>query len=237
MGTASPRIAMFALAALGLCPFPAFAAPDVTAEGWTLPKADGEKWANRIRKILPEKGWTLTLRGNDLVIQRNQAVEFVHHPAPNAPPDIGEKEADKHLFKDTYRITLRIGKRISYDEYETRVAENEASSRKLDELRKTVHNIHHKFDDYLASTPDEKARLKKFREEEKKLVWHELPGLYSTDHSIRLYQSWTWDVYVHDKAARGECDEVTQAVLRFFGVYDARHSRDGSAPWNIEAKR
>ena len=45
-----------------------------------------------------------------------------------------------------------------------------------------------------------------------------------------------WE-YVHDKVAGPECEAVNQTLMRYFGVYDAQHTRDGSMPWSFEKKR
>ncbi len=57
-----------------------------TEKPWTLPKAEADQWAGRIQKLLPS-GWSVSIRGNDLVVQREKPVRFARIPinAPAAP--------------------------------------------------------------------------------------------------------------------------------------------------------
>jgi hypothetical protein len=196
------------------------AAPDRDpAEGWKLPKEEAEKWVTRVRRLVPEKGWTVRIRGNDIVIQREQAVKFVAY-LPNSPDD-----AEPMRFENTYRITLRFGRKTSQDEYETMVAENRASDKRSDELRESLRGIPHKFQEYAPSTDEEKAAVKKYHEAVKKLIRHELPDLYTPDRSIKVIQSWHWLEHV-DKEFE-ECGAVEKALLHFFGVYDGEVAKRG----------
>lgn len=195
-----------------------------TPAGWTLPPAAAEAWARRVRAFAPP-GWTVSARGNEVIIQRDQPVNFAPMPI-NAPPlRPGEKPPEPPLTRGNYRITLRFAPKLSQDDYDGRAAVNEASERERFRLEAKL-NLVHKFDSYLATTPAEQARLQEFRAAKARLPWHDLPDLYSTDHSITWVQSWHPLTYVHDDKIFAECREVQQALLRLFGMYETDRVHD-----------
>jgi hypothetical protein len=180
-----------------------------------LPRAEIEAWANRVRKLTRE-GWTVTIRGNDVIVQREKPVRFAQ-ASINAPAATSAQPPD--LRVGPYRFTLRFAPKMTVDDYERRAATNAASEKERERLQEQA-RLPHKFGEFLATTPDEKARLRAYRAAEARLTWHELPDLYTPDHSICLYQSWdTWS-WVHDKDVAAECREIRESVLRYFGMYD-----------------
>jgi hypothetical protein len=179
-----------------------------------LPKAQAERWAERVRRLVPA-GWTVSIRGNDVVIQRDRQVRFAE-ASINAPP--GDRRPTT-LQEGPYRLTLRFARRMSLDEYEALAAMNAASETQRDRLL-AESRLPHKFGQIIATTPDEEVRFKAYREAESRLPRHDLPNLYTPDHSIHLYQSWDPTSSVHDEDAAHECRDVRDCVLRFFGKYN-----------------
>jgi hypothetical protein len=185
---------------------------------WTLPRQQAESWANRVRKLTPE-GWSVTIRNNDIVIQRDKPVHFAQVEI-NAPPRADREEVrPKDLRDGSYRLTLRFTPKLSLDEYERLAAVNAVSSKERSRLAAQT-RLTQKFGDLLATTPEEDARLKAYQEAVAKLPWHDLPDLYTPDHGIILLQSWSVWSYIYDKDDARECREVRDRVLIYFGMYD-----------------
>jgi hypothetical protein len=196
-----------------------------SAEEFKLPKADAEKWAKRIRGLARD-GWTVTIKDNDIILQRDKPVRFARIQV-NAPFAPGEKERTPDLREGRFRLMFRFAPRMSMDEYEKLAAENAASDAEHDRLKRAL-GLPHKFEDFIASTPEEKRRLKDYREAVARLKRHTLPDLYSTDYSIFLvYGHNDWS-YVYDKDVAAECQDVEETLLRYFGMYSPRAAARGT---------
>jgi hypothetical protein len=189
----------------------------VAAEPFVLPKADGEKWVRRIQAFARD-GWKATLRGNEIVLAREQPVRFVR-VLPNAPPqDPNAPQVEPPLERGTYRLTLRFAPRMSLDEYERLAAINAASEKEQDRLHRAV-KLPNKFDDFIATTEEEKKRLADYRAAVAKLPRHDLPDFYTDDYSLRLFTPGDgWQV-VYDEPVLAECNEMEETLARAFGVY------------------
>ncbi len=113
-------------------------------------------------------------------------------------------------------------------EYDRLAGENTAARREQERLHRAV-NLPHKFDDFIAKTPEEKERVRTYQEAVNRLTWHQLPDLYTPGHSIYLYRSKDGWSYVYDKDVAAECQEVEASLLRFFGMYspEAAANRQG----------
>lgn len=191
-----------------------FAATSFAAD---LSEADGRKWVERVRKLVPREGWTVTVSDNDIVIQRTKPVPMLVFHA-NDPIWDGKTER-KPSREQTIRFVLRFGPKLAIDEYDRLAAINEASNKEHDRLKSLV-RVTHKFDDFLPSTPEEKERVRLYREAVAKLPRHELPDLYTPEHSVTFLHSWDGWSSPHDKIIKAECDEVQESILRYFGVYN-----------------
>lgn len=190
------------------------AAP-IAAPRWGLPREDAEKWAARIRKLARD-GWTVSVRGNDVVLERDKPVRFAR-ALPNEPHVLGP-ERIPDLTEAPFRLTLRFAPLVSVDEYERLAAINAGSERERDRLKRAV-GVPHKFDEFVATTPTEKERVREYREAIKKLPHYDLPDLYVLDYSIYLLRSQDGWSYVYDKNVAAECHDVEQTLLRYFGMY------------------
>jgi hypothetical protein len=180
---------------------------------WKLPKEDGEKWVKRLRDAVGRDNWTITMKGNEIAVQRDKPTAFVSMP-PNSAPESKPIPAGEK----TVRYVLRFAPKMTVEEYERLAAVNAASEKEYDRLNRAV-RLPHKFDDFIAKTPEEEARVKAFREAVAKLPRHDLPDLYAPDNSIFFCQTgdgWSW---VEDKDVSAECRDVEQTLLRYFGMY------------------
>ena len=195
---------------------PAIAGDPMPKDGWKLPKEDAEKWAKRIGKLLPPEGWAVKVQDNDIIVQRDKPVRF-EQVEINAPER--RKDHEPTLRKGEFHLTFRFAPAMSMDEYERLNAVNETSEVERGRLQDAL-KLPHKFDDYIATTPEEKKRLQDYRAAVAKLPWHNLPQLYSTDYSISLFRSAGYFefLYVKDEAG-AECKQVEERLLRQFGTY------------------
>lgn len=178
-----------------------------------LSEAEGKKWVARIEKAVGRDNWSIKLKGNEIILRRTRPVAMVRvgpNPAPDQKPTPdGEK---------TIKLVLRFAPRMSMDEYERLEAVNIASQKEYDRLHRAV-GLSHKFDDFTARTPEEKERVRKFREAVAKLPRHTLPDLYTPDHSIYFLHPWDgWSVPA-DATITAECHDVEVTLLRLFGMY------------------
>jgi len=204
-------VGVVALAGLGAAPLPE----------WTWTEAEGQKWAGRVRTAVGRDGWAVEVKGNAITVRRKAVVAMVR-VAPNSPPDAkptpdGEREV---LF------VLRYAPRVTADEYDRRAAVNAESEKAHDRLHDAV-GLRSKFGQFLATTPEEKARVKAFEEEAAKLTRHDLPDLYSPDHSVYFSLPWDGFSYPADEAVRAECRDVEDTLVKLFGVYDPVAARGG----------
>jgi hypothetical protein len=195
-------------------------------EPWKLPRDEAEKYARRLKEFVRD-GWKVTIQGNDLILQRDKPVRFAH-VVPNAPPPAPGQEEKPDLHEGTYKLILRFGPRLSLDEYERQTLVNAETEREIDRLQGAL-NLRGKFGQFLATTPEEKARLKDYEQKVALLPRFELPDMYSTDHSITLFLPGDSFSYVYDKDAAAECHDVMENVTRYFGVYNFLAARGGTS--------
>lgn len=50
-----------------------------TPADWKLPEAEGQKWARRLKKLCEPYAWTVTAKGNDIILQRDRPVTVSQH--------------------------------------------------------------------------------------------------------------------------------------------------------------
>jgi hypothetical protein len=202
------------------------AAVDPPAE-FKLPEADGKKWVERVRKAVSRDNWTVTLRGNEITVRRDKpvAVVVVRPNEPARPPGYKPKPSGEA----TARYVLRFAPKMSADEYDRLAAVNGESEKEYDRLHRAV-GLPHKFDDFIATTPEEQERVRRFREAVAKLPRHDLPDFYTPDYSV-FFLTWSdgglsWS-YPHDENVLAECQHVEQVLLKYFGMYDPRAAAGG----------
>lgn len=175
--------------------------------------------AKRIREAAGDE-WRVDVCGREVVLELNRSVAFayVELNAPARAP--GEVEPPVETHNKVCRITLKFGERLSAERYEKLRHDNQAMQATRDALEAKVAHISHKFDSYLPSNAVERRELAEYRRDVAALMFHDLPDLYSPEHGIRLYRSWSWDEYIPDETERAVVGEAQQTLLRLFGVYD-----------------
>jgi hypothetical protein len=181
--------------------------------GWKLPEADGQRWVTRVKAVVRD-GWSVELGGNEITVRRSEPVAVVR-VLPNSAPGAKPTPDGERPIK----FALRFAPKMSMDEYERLAAENAASEREYDRLRRAV-GLPHKFDDFVATTPEEKKRVEEFRAAVAKLPRHALPDLYTPDHSIYFLHTWDGWSAPADGAVAAECRDVEETLMRYFGMYN-----------------
>jgi hypothetical protein len=194
------------------------------APDWKLPKADAQKWVDRVKKVVARDNWTVTVSGNEITVMRDKPAAFVYL-APNSPANAQPMQAGERVV----RYVLRFAPRMTTDEYEKLAAVNEASDKEYDRLHAEV-KLPHKFDDFIAKTPEEMARVKAFRDAVAKLPRHDLPELYTPEYSIYFFQTGDGGfgaMWIADEGVRAECDHVCKVLVKYFGMYDTHAAAGG----------
>jgi hypothetical protein len=180
---------------------------------WKLPKAEGQKWAARITRAIGRDNWAVEVKGDEITVRRKTPVAMVRigpNAAPNTRPSPdGEK---------TIRFVLRFGPKMTLDEYDRLAAVNAASAKEYDRLHRAV-GLPHKFDEFIATTPEEEARVKAFQEAVKKLPHHDLPDLYAPENNIHFFHTRDGWSYPADETVLAECKDVEDVLLKYFGIY------------------
>jgi hypothetical protein len=200
----------------------------LTCSASAAPSAGVEPWAKRLRALTPQ-GWTLTMKGDSIVIARDKPIQWQAHEINGPGRSQDEPQPKPRLTPGVYRLTLKFGPKMSMKEYDRLAAENAATAKERDRLEGTVRNIDHKFDQYLPKDDAEKKRFAEYRAAVAKLTNHDLPEMYCDDFSIHLLTSDDGWSYVYGEDDREECEGVRQSLLRFFGMYDPSAARDASA--------
>ena len=181
----------------------------------------------RLKRVVPQ-GWSVKAEAKQIVISRDAPTKFatviVNGPAVSTVEE--QKQAAEQtrstLHEQPYRITLVAASLISLADYDKLKSENDASSARREAMQRKIAHITHKFDDYLATAPEDKKLLAEYRAQEKELRFHDLPDLYSTDAAFQVRTSWRVDwEYVHDPKVQRECQDAWDAVTKLLGMYDA----------------
>lgn len=198
-----------------------FAAQPPSTNPWQLPAADVEQWSERLRQLV-RSDWTVSNRGNDIIVQRNAPVRWRRVEVNQPAREQGAEEPPARLHDGVYRLTLRLGPKMSIEECERLAAANAQTVKQREELKKSVADIPRKFDSYLPRNDDERQRLATYREALARLKLIPLPDLYTPDHSIQLLCSYDGWWMLHDQEVAEECDGVRESILRYFGTYDPK---------------
>jgi hypothetical protein len=188
-----------------------------------LSDADGKKWVDRLQRLIPCDGWTVTARGNEATVKRDKPVLMVV-TAPNEPPaQVGQKPREE---RRVIRFVLRFAPRMSLEEYERLAAINDSSTKEYERLKRNV-GLPHKFDQFIATTDEEKERLKSFEAAVAKLPHHSLPDMYSPDDSIFFFHPWDGWSTPAEEVEDAECSEVQDALTQYFGLYSTESAGHG----------
>jgi len=201
----------------GLAALPLSAA-EATPE-WKLPEAEAQRWAERIKTLYRMWPWTVTVRGNDLILQRDAPMMIYRMPI-NAPPG-GQPRGPGR--EGVYRLTLRFGPALSMEGYEQLVAENKALDLQVDALVRKHGGSQRFFEIYFFNDPDRKRENAYLEERAKLPPYHVLPSFYAPGYRITFLRSWRWFEYPESdsQAVNKECREVEANLMKYFGTYDA----------------
>jgi hypothetical protein len=95
-------------------------------------------------------------------------------------------------------------------------------NKEYDRLHRAV-GLTHKFSDLIATTAEEQERVRKFQEAVAKLTYHELPDMYTPDHSLYFHREPKGRIispFPTDKTIQEECAAVEEKLKLGFGKYD-----------------
>jgi hypothetical protein len=209
--------------------------PTTGAEGqqwpqqdWVMPVAEANRWARRMRDILPG-GWTVTVRGNSVLVARDKPVQWLEQEI-NGPAFSNQAEWDAYekarVRPGPYCLEFRFGPKMSVAEYDRLNAANAAVEKERDQLRTDAEDLPHKFDSFVATTPQEAVRLAAYDQALAKLTFNELPDLYCRDFSVALSASTDGLRSVYGKEDSEECHTVKLALQALFERYEAPHGHN-----------
>ncbi len=171
------------------------------------------------RQVSPlvQTGWHSEVLGNAVLVTRNKKVEI--YLTVNLPTSrVEDLRKRKMTIDERYVIMLRVGPRVSLEEYRKKKVANAETAKKMIALGKTMRHIGHKFDSYLPSTPEERKLVEQY--EELKKSRHDLPDGYSETHSIWISESTGWSCAFADEAVGKECREVRGTIADLFRSYE-----------------
>ena len=192
------------------------------ATPYQMPAEELQSWRERLNRFVGAHMWTVSANGNQVVLRRKQPVAMVAC-LPNQ--DVGESEWTPMGNADVCYV-IQFAPKLSLAEYERLAKVNAASASEESRLRR-VANVHHKFDQFVATTPEERQRLRAYRDAVAKLPRHQLPLFYAPEHSVFIYRSW----HEWDRSADDDIDDEIQGIetrlARLFGMYDAGAAGDG----------
>ncbi len=183
--------------------------------------------ARRLREAVGDNYWKVEVRDREIIIEAPRSVAFAYTPV-NSPAGVPADGEELTRLK-VCRYTLRFGRRLQEAEYKRLRGEHQAMMKKYEALQASVRHIDHKFDHYLPSSEADKKLLAEYCRAVATLRFPELPDLYTPDHSVRLYRSWTVArEYPKKKLARAQMQELEGTLLKLFGVYHPRVAGDRS---------
>ena len=188
---------------------------------WTLPKVDADKWVKRIQTLMGD-GWTVSARGNDIIVSRDKLVRYGNVMHGSLSPKVVEARiaaGKPWMSESVFRFTLQFAPKMTIDEHEPLAAINAASDKQKRQLTEAL-KLEYGKGGYFAETPEEKERLRAFEEKVAKLPRHKIPDLYTQEHSIYLYNRVEDWEYFYDKGEQDECSCAQDKLLRYFGMYD-----------------
>lgn len=192
---------------------------------WTLRSDDAKAWVIRIRRLCPAEGWKVFARGNDIVAERIKPVSFgyIDFNQPTGDPVEDSRRYKRMLattHKGQYRLTLRFSALVGQDGYDKLLAHNEMN-RKADYALLRKYQISTRFGGNFSSSGEgAEERLASYKAETAKLIYNNLPHLYSTNQSITVRTSWTEREFLNDKEAEYDCEQTRTRITEPFGLYD-----------------
>lgn len=191
-----------------------FVALPLSAKAPAPPEPVPSEAVKAVKGVLP-KGWTATVKGVTLTIQREKKVGLYN---PIGQPFNNFEKPPVPLVTEPYEITLQFRPRVTVETYEKLLKENKATTEKLDAMRDGLRKaqITHKFDDWLPSTPEQTKSVADYRAAQKAMPYHRLPDLYTDTNSIDLSDSVRFPLLFTDPEVAKECEGVQEAIRKLF---------------------
>jgi hypothetical protein len=193
---------------------------------WKLPEEEAAKWIRRIKELAYGEDWSVTAKGNDIIVERKKPVSFTRIIF-NLPPGADNRGPSR---LGVYRLTLRFASLMSLDEYERRVAHNRAVDLEDGKLLRK-YDLVRRFEVEARNPEGAAERLKAYRAEADKLVYNSLPDFYTPNYSITLFQSWADGFEYLDSGKLDDrmCNDVENNLTFYFGTYSHVVARGGGA--------
>ena len=172
-------------------------------------KAVVAKHAKRIGAVLP-KGWSVSTKGSMVTVRRDKAVRGEQFWANMSSADKPE------IVTWTYCIPLRFAPSMTADQYRRMRAENKATQAKLEEMRKKMGHIAHKFDSYIGLTPADKKLVADYNK--MRARHHRLPDAFAPDAVVYFEGGYSSSPFsrITDPKVWTECSTVRNKVRGMF---------------------
>lgn len=183
------------------------------------PPAVPETAIRAVKEAAP-KGWTVSVKGDALVVRRDAKVAL-YNPFGRPPNLTNEQLASPW----DYEIRLRFRARVGPAGFAKQQKENEQRAETIEKMREGLRaaGIRHKVDEWLPNSDLQEEMVAAYRAEQKKL--HRLPDLYSDTHSIDVEDSQGSYLLFTDEKERDECAAAKKALLKLFKSYPAEEPK------------
>lgn len=177
------------------------------------PPAVPEAAIRAVRGAAP-KGWTVSAKGDTLVVRRDTPV-WLYNPI-GAPPNLTPQQL---ASQRDYEIRLTFRARVGPEDFAKQQKENEQRGATIEKMREGLRaaGIRHKFDEWLPNSDLQEEMVAAYRAEQKKL--HRLPDLYSDTHSIGVADSQGHFLLFTDAGERDECAAAKTVLRKPFKSY------------------
>lgn len=161
--------------------------------------------ADSVRARLP-RGWSATVAGEQVLIERAEPIEWYNNIA--SPGFSSEEELRAffrpYLHRDKFVISLRLGERLSSEQYDSQVRKNDEAIKK-------------------ARTDARDGKLmpdNKFWQQHSEYGYREVPAFYVGSQAIymRCQPGFWWGFWSKDVEA--ECHAVLETLKQLFRSYE-----------------
>lgn len=170
--------------------------------------------ATRVEALLPA-GWSASHADGVLVVRRNDPVRVVN--MINAPPMESEKDILARSFPCEYRITVRLGERLTAERLAEMRRHNKEVAETLVRLAEKMRHITHKFDDYLPTTPEDERLVKEYRAAQ--ALYREIPRYHYNGFPVAVTSEPSDALQFALPQEWQECQKVRTMVLSCLEEY------------------
>ncbi|OHB74214.1 MAG: hypothetical protein A2Z34_10295 [Planctomycetes bacterium RBG_16_59_8] len=198
---------------IGLTCFFVFACRDMPSI--TDPESTLRQLKRRVEALLPV-GWSASRAEGVLVVRRNDPVRMAN--MLNASAMESEKDILDRSFLCEYRITVRLGERLTAEELADMRHHNEEVSETIARLTEKMRHITHKFDDYLPTTPEDERLVKEYRDPQ--ALYREIPRYHFNGFSAVVTSEPSEILQFSSPQEWQECNTVRAAVISCLKEYE-----------------